>query len=94
MVNYETLGVPEGSAGLGELCEGHESCFGSLVCVPNVYGVGVCVDVACDDSLPCPEAERCVPLDGLSVCAPSCEQASCPGELRCERIDNSALCVP
>ena len=94
MPNYENLCIVEGGAGLGEVCALHEDCLGTLVCVPNVYGAGVCVDSACDAALPCPEQERCVPFEGISVCAPRCDLGSCPGQLRCESHEGEALCVP
>jgi len=94
MPSYESLCIPEGQGGVGDPCVDHDSCVGTLVCVPSVYGVGVCVDVACDASLPCPEQDRCVSVEAGSVCAPSCERSSCPGELRCEQRPEGALCVP
>lgn len=94
MPNYETLCIPEGTGGLGDPCSDHHECVGTLVCVPSVFGVGVCVDVACDAALPCPEGESCVTLEGTSVCATNCAQSSCPGELRCEQREGQALCIP
>ena len=94
MPNYETLCIPEGEGQLGAPCSLHSDCVGTLVCVPSVYGVGVCVDAACDAALPCPEEERCVPFNGGSVCAMSCASLGCPGELRCDLREGEMLCVP
>ncbi len=90
--------LPEGRAGLGERCADHADCVGAYACAMAGSGFsGVCMDMACDATLPCPLGLTCAPQPtGYPVCAPSCESGGrCPGLLRCERQASGAqLCVP
>ncbi|MBM4292379.1 MAG: hypothetical protein FJ138_13885 [Deltaproteobacteria bacterium] len=90
--------LPEGRAGLGERCADHADCAGAYACaLAGASRSGVCMDMACDATLPCPSGLTCAPQPtGHPVCAPACGAGgACPGALRCARQPSGAqLCVP
>lgn len=63
--------VSESNRPLGESCEGHEQCSGSLSCVP-MGPQSVCTQGACSAFSPCPEGAACIPWGVLTLCLPNC----------------------
>lgn len=99
----------DGAAQIGKVCvvcgENEVPGEGECVC-DELYeknGAGQCVSALlgfgeeCTDDSDCPEtgAERCVAIDGGSICTSSCESAAdCPSPAGCAIDAEDPFCVP